>query len=440
METSDRRFNLIQQVALCSAIFLVAFGVHKALAWRETSVLPVPVTRQIPLSGEDKNLARNAWRYFELNRSQTGLVTSAAGFPATTMWDVANQLAGMVAARELGLISPQEFDPWMTQVLTTLKELPLYRNELPNKAYNATTLVPIDYGQPEKRQEVGFSAVDLGRLARWLDIVAVRYPQHAAASQAVTSRWKLDRLVNDGQIMAATTASGKEVWQPEGTLGYEQYAAYGLSKLGLKPTQALDVKTQTQLVDVMNVEVTTDQQGAQPNCVVSEPYVLDGLESGFKALPVEYAARLLQAQQHRYLATNQLTAWSETNLDQAPWQVHNCVVANSRPWQTVTPGGEDAAAFRGSSTKIAIAWNVLFRNRYTERTYKGMRWLADPQQGVFAGFYEESQQPNRALTLNTNAIVLEALLYNQTSQPLEVWATSSEPSSASFNSPRLTEE
>ena len=176
METRDRRFNLVQQITLCSAIFLAAFGVHQALAWRENSVLPAPITRKIPLSGEDKTLARIAWRYFELNRSSTGLVTSAAGFPATTMWDVANQLAGMVAARELGLVSPQEFDPWMTQVLTTLKELPLYRNELPNKAYNATTLVPIDYGQPEKRQEVGFSAVDLGRLARWLDIVAVRYP------------------------------------------------------------------------------------------------------------------------------------------------------------------------------------------------------------------------------------------------------------------------
>jgi hypothetical protein len=166
-------------------------------------------------------------------------------------------------------------------------------------------------------------------------------------------------------------------------------------------------------------------QREQPNCVVSEPYVLDGLESGFKALPVEYAALLLQAQQQRYLATNQLTAWSETNLDQAPWQVYNCIVKDGSDWQTITPWGEDANAFRGSSTKIATAWNALFRTRYTEKAYKGMRWLADPNQGVFAGFYEESQQPNRALTLNTNAIILEAMLYHQTAQPLESWANSS---------------
>jgi hypothetical protein len=157
-------------------------------------------------------------------------------------------------------------------------------------------------------------------------------------------------------------------------------------------------------------------------------------------LPMEYAARLLQAQQHRYKASGQLTAWSEANLDQAPWQVYNCLVADGRPWQTITPWGQDATAFRGSSTKIATAWNVLFRTRYTERTYKGMRWLADPQQGVFAGFYEASQQPNRALTLNTNAIILEALLYNQTAQPLEVWANQSKVASQSMSGFGLTDK
>jgi hypothetical protein len=69
-----------------------------------------------------------------------------------------------------------------------------------------------------------------------------------------------------------------------------------------------------------------------------------------------------------------------------------------------------------------------------------MRWLADPQQGVFAGFYEASQQPNRALTLNTNAIILEALLYNQTAQPIEAWANNSQVASQSTDSLSLTDK
>lgn len=72
--------------------------------------------------------------------------------------------------------------------------------------------------------------------------------------------------------------------------------------------------------------------------------------------------------------------------------------------------------------KAAVGWHALFRTVYTEKVHKGMRWLADPSQGVFAGFYEETQQPNQALTLNTNGIVLEALLYSHVGRPLDVWA------------------
>jgi hypothetical protein len=427
MESSVRRFNLVQQAALCMTIFLAAWGVHQFLHWQETDVLPSSIDRKIPLSEEDRHLARHAWRYFELNRLPTGLVSSAATFPATTPWDMGTQLAGMVAARELGLLKQQDFDTWMQQVLTTLQKLPLYHNELPNRAYNAKTLIPIEYGQPEQRKETGFSAIEVSRLVLWLNIIAARYPQHAAASRAVTHSWKLDRLIKDGQLMATDSRTGKEVWQPDQRFGYEQYAAYGLTKIGAVASKSLDPNTATTVTDLMGVPVSIarrseEQRSTYSSCVTSEPYVLDGLESGFKALPVVLGARLLQAQQRRYLTTHQLTAWTANNLDQAPWFAYNCVVADKQPWQTLTEWGEATHDRRGSSTKAAIAWNMLFRTRYTERLHKGLRWLADPNQGVFAGFYEETQEPNRALALNTNGIILEALLYGYVGQPLEKWA------------------
>ena len=415
--------KLFNQALIGGAILLAAFGVHQALNWREASLpTPVQVGKRVRLSVEDQQLARTAWRYFENNRLSTGLVSSAADFPATTMWDVGSQLAGMVAARELGFLSPQEFDTWMSQALTSLAKLPLYKGELPNKAYNAKTLIPVDYGKLDTPQEIGFSALDLGRLVRWLDIIAARYPQHAVATKAVTDRWKLERLIKNGQMMGTDMVSGKETLNQEGRLGYEQYAAYGLAKLGLSPTKALDVKTEAEFVDVMGVSVPADKRTTYHNYVTSEPYILDGLESGFKALPVDYAARLLQAQQHRYRKTNQFTVWTEDNLDQAPWFVYNNVFVDGQPWKTLDPSGNDAGKLRGSSVKAATGWNVLFRNIYTEKVYKGMRWLGDPSRGVFAGFYEETQQPNRALTLNTNGIVLESLLYSDVGLPLEVWA------------------
>jgi Protein of unknown function (DUF3131) len=407
---------------LTVCILLSALVVHQLLLWQETKVLPTPVAHSIPLSGEDRQLARNAWRYFEANRLPTGLVSSAEKFPATTMWDVGSQLAGMTAARELKLLPAEEFDRWMSQTLDSLAKLPLYQKELPNKAYNAATLVPVNYGKLDRYQEIGFSALDLGRLARWLDIVAARYPQHAAAVKAITAQWTLTRLTANGQLMGTTVKDSKENWNQEGRLGYEQYGAYGLTKLSIQAKAALDPKAEMTTVKVMGVDVPVDKRTTYHNYVTSEPYILDGLESGFKALPVEYAGRVLQAQQQRFLDTHQLTTWSEDNLDKAPWFVYNTVYVNGTPWKSIDASGKDASEFRGSSTKAAVGWHMLFRTRYTAKAYKGLRWLADPAKGVFAGYYEATQQPNRALTLNTNGIILESLLYNQAGKPLEVWA------------------
>ena len=278
--------------------------------------------------------------------------------------------------------------------------------------------------QPE---EIGFSAIDLARLVQWLDIIQTRYPKHAAASKAVTARWQLKRLVANGQLMGTGIKNGKETWNQEGRLGYEQYAAYRLQKIGIVAPKALDTKTETQFVNIMGVEVPADKRTTYHNYVTSEPYILDGLESGFQALPAEYAAKLLQAQQRRYQATNQLTAWSEDNLDREPWFVYNCIFVNGQPWKSIDSSGKDAFVYRGSSVKAAIGWNMLFQTPYTERLHKGTRWLADPNRGVFAGFYEETQEPNRALTVNTNGIVLEAILYRRVGKPLTVWAKEKQP-------------
>ena len=420
--TSPSPSRLPWPILISLGIGLAAVGVHQLLLLKETKVMPQAVTRSVPFGWEDLQLSRNAWRYFKNNRLSTGLVSSGDQFPATTMWDVGSQLAGMTAARELDLLSPQEFDDWMHQTLTTLAKLPLYRGELPNKAYNAKTLMPVNYGKLNRFEEIGFSALDLGRLARWLDIVAARYPQHTDAVHAVTARWKLKRLTKDGQLMGTTVKNHKESWNQEGRLGYEQYGAYGLTKLGVRAEAALDPKAEMTTANVMGIEVPVDKRTTYHNYVTSEPYVLDGLESGFKALPEDYAGRVLQAQQQRYLRTHQLTAWSEDNTDKAPWFVYNNIYVNGESWKSIDHGGQDVSQARGSSTKAAVGWHMLFRTTYTSQVYKGLRWLADPGKGVFAGFYEESQQPNRALTLNTNGNILEALLYNKVGKPIEDWA------------------
>lgn len=387
---------------------------------------PTPASGPLALDEADMALARSAWRYFEAERRPSGLVSSASRFPATSMWDVGSQLAGMCAALELGFLDRAAFDAWMAQALASLARLPLYRAELPNKVYHADTLVPLGYGELATRREIGFSALDLGRLVRWLGYVGTRHPRHAAAAKAVTARWKLGRLAAGGVMMGTDATGAKELHYQEGRLGYEQYAAHGLAGLGLDLAKARDPLAERREVTVSGVPIPADRRedagsGAH-NYVTSEPYVLDGLETGFEAVLEDHATSVLLAQQARARETKVPTAWSEDNVDRPPYFVYNCLYVNGRAWSAVDAAGKPADAHRGSSLKAAAGWHVLYRTPYTREVYEGLRGLHDPARGAWAGRYEADGQPNKALTLNTNGVILEAFLVARAGRPVAAWA------------------
>lgn len=121
----------------------------------------------------------------------------------------------------------------MSQMLKTLASMPLYKGELPNKVYNSKTLIPVNYGQLDKREEIGWSALDLGRLAIWLNIVGTKYPKMRSQTEAVWKHWQIKRLVKNGQMYGTSVIAGEEQYTQEGRLGYENYRAYGLKLWGL---------------------------------------------------------------------------------------------------------------------------------------------------------------------------------------------------------------
>jgi len=107
------------------------------------------------LSPQELAMARQAWQYFERNwNDETGLVNSADQFASVTMWDQAAAIAALVSAKELNIVPAAEFNTKMSRMLKTLATMPLYKGELPNKVYNAKTLVPVNYGQLDKREEM----------------------------------------------------------------------------------------------------------------------------------------------------------------------------------------------------------------------------------------------------------------------------------------------
>jgi hypothetical protein len=379
------------------------------------------------LNAVEMATARQAWLYFQRNwNDKTGLVNSVDGFASVTLWDQAAAIAALVSARELNIIPAAEFEVKMTKMLQTLARMPLYKGELPNKVYNAKTLLPVNYGQLDKREEIGWSAIDLGRMALWLKIVEAKYPKMRSPVQAVWKHWQVKRLTKNGQMYGTAAVQGKEQYNQEGRLGYENYAAYGLKLWGLDVKQALEYRSNTAFVNLYGQGIPYDRRDASNsganNYVLSEPFILDGIETGFQALPKAYADRILAAQQARYQATNQLTAVTEDNLDRPPYFVYNSLFVNGKPWTAITDTQEQHNNLRFLSTKAAIGWNVLYNSDYTRQLFDFVQTNLKSQHGWYNGYYESLRQPNKSLTANNNGVILESLLYKQVGKPLIIWA------------------
>lgn len=384
------------------------------------------------LTEEKLEMARQAWAYFEENwNEKTGLVNSVTDFPAVTLWDQAAGMAGLVSAYELGIVPKAEFEAKMTQALKTLAKLPLYNDELPNKVYNAQTLIPVAYGELETEQEIGWSAIDIGRMAIWLKIIGAKYPQFAKATEAVWNSWDVERLTKDGQMYGTSVVDDEEQYNQEGRLGYENYAAYGLKLWGLDVENAVDPIPEAQFVNLYGVGVPFDKRdyevsGAH-NYVLTEPFILDGIETGFSGLPKAYSDRILAAQEARYNETGILTAVTEDNLDREPYFVYNSLFVDGKPWATITDTGKSYNHLTFLSAKASVGLHALYNTEYTEKLFNFVQENLKSENGWYNGYYTYLDELNDVLTANNNGVILESLLYEKVGQPLTVWAGVEQP-------------
>ncbi len=87
------------------------------------------------------------------------------------------------------------------------------------------------------------------------------------------------------------------------------------------------------MADIYGVEIPTDKRDLSKfhahNYVVSESYILDGIEFGADSVSKVFAHRVFQAQEPRYEDTAGIvTAVSEDNVDEAPYFVYNTVFSD----------------------------------------------------------------------------------------------------------------
>ncbi|USD38071.1 DUF3131 domain-containing protein [Ferrimonas sp. SCSIO 43195] len=388
-----------------------------------SATIPDPQPR--PLTVQERQWAETAWQYFEANtQTGTGLANSVDGYPSTTMWDTASYLMAIIAAERLQLISRHQFSGRLSKLLSSLGKMPLFDDVLPNKVYDTRSLAMVNYDNTPNPRGIGWSAIDIGRLLVPFNILVWQYPEFTPQVQQVLGRWNLQPMLQDGVMFGARVTNELTEFVQEGRIGYEEYASKSLSLMGQDLSQALRYTDFLQMVEIDGVQVPTDKRDPRRykahNYVVSESYILDGLEFGWDRISHEFAWRVYQAQKARFERTGILTAVSEDNIDRPPYFVYNTVFSSGQPWHATTDTGEDASEFRSLSTKAAFGWYALYQDDYSQQLLSQAAPLTSPDRGFYSGWYEQLQETNTALTANTNGIVLESLLYIREGKLLNV--------------------
>jgi hypothetical protein len=376
---------------------------------RETGVVARRPAGENLFSEVDLEVARTAWRYFTTHRQEnTGMVSSVHGYAFTTPWELGSTLAGLVAAEQLGLLDTGRFHRDTALLLATLREMALYHDELPNREYQADNGRMVDLQHRPSGEGSGWSAVDIGRLLVWLRIVADWYPDLREAAGQVARRFDFTRLAAGREMHGATSGTGGEIVFQEGRLGYEQYAAAGYALWGVAVPAARD-EAEIAFASLYGLPVPYDERGA--GFLTSEPFVLAGLElGGIDAAFRGFTDTVYAVQRRRWEETRVLTAVSEDSLDQPPWFAYNTVVLDGAAWRCASDEGRDLPELRALSTKAAFGWAALYDDDYARRLRRAVEPLVHPRYGFHAGRYERGGV-NGALSVNTNAVVLEAMLY-----------------------------
>ncbi len=367
-----------------------------------------------------------------------------------------NSLLALHAAERLNIINATEFDQKFQSVLTTLNRLQLVDRKLPNKAYNTTNAQMVDYQNRPSPQGIGWSALDIGRLLTALHILQDCHPTYASQIREIITQWHLSKAIEDGQLVGATGTKNRRQLVQEGRLGYEEYAALGFKLWGLNPFKALDRTAFRQFVEIDGIQLPIDRRdyanSRANNYVVSESYILQGMEFGGDEEFQTTAQKVLEIQQKRFNRTNILTAVSEDHIQGKPYFLYNTIYANGITWANITEDNKAYPKLRTLSTKAAFGWHYLYPDHdYSNQLFATAQTLKAPNgSGFYAGQFEETKAPNAILTANTNALVLAALLYKaQGSQPFvrssqipaqaSLTTTQTQASTKAFDKPSKTQ-
>jgi hypothetical protein len=380
-----------------------------------------------PLTEKEKVWAKVAWRYFVNNTNvQTGLVNSIDRYPAATPWHMGDYLAALTAAYELGLIDKLEFDHRLSRLLAFLGRMELAGGKVPNRVYNTQNGSMVDLSN--QVGEAGWSAVDISRLMVWLKIIGERYPEYHEYLDKVVMRWGFCDIIDDcGALFSGIKQEKTLQKRQEGRLGYEDYAGTGYSLWGFSASKTRRLRSVEKVHiegHILRYDARDPRSSGRPNPLLTPPFVLMGMEFGWRAagkvsqawpedldIMAEQAQTIYEVQEARWQSKKIFTARGDHQLSRPPYLLYDSIYSNGFPWNTITENGQSQQHLALVSTRSAFGMWVLWKTHYTDELMKVIEALYDSDRGWYEGRYESTGAYEEIITLSTNSMVLEALFY-----------------------------
>lgn len=389
--------------------------------------------RHGPLSKQEQNWSKVAWKYFQNNlQPGTGLASMQDRGNTATMWTAGDVLAVLYAARLLNLIDDRELDLRLTSLLSFLIRMPLAHNALPNRTYRTDTGAPVNAkGDPGME---GWSSIDIGRLLLWLRMGRKLNPAMSEYFDKVVIRWDICQALDASGTMYSGLIQNDTVQTvQEGRLGYEEYSAEGFQSWGFSTEQASRIEpfsTTHILGIVIHYDSRDERTSGILTPVLSLPYFLSGLEfnwvpigagtgSGTGETYFQISQNVYRVQEARYRMAGILTARTDHLVSHQPFYVYDSIFASGYPWNTVSSSGQRDSQDALVATQVVFPMRALWKSKYTDTLTNAVEQLYDPNRGWYEGRLESTGGTETVISARTNAMVLESLAYQVTGKLLD---------------------
>lgn len=360
--------------------------------------------------------ARLAWTFIDrFTDPETGLcagtVSGAHGGRVNleaSLWDIASQLQGIIAASSLGIIPVDEARDRVTRMVRNLPSINLAGLTLPPAMFKTD--------RPADVALRGYDFCDTGRFLIALRSAVTTGLLSEADANATRNQWDLAAMVDDGHSFNLSDDQRVDVTYSHCT----PYIARVFEELGLPLLTPYSLFAEQDDVDD---RIRLLYSAAYIGAMGTEPLLLEAIEQGAAPEVKFLSAVLFDAQLSWYETTGQMKSVSEAPLNFEPWFIYQGLRVDrmgQEAWTFETPKKADrfqTPEFRQRaevlSAKSAYLWAAVHPHPYCDMLVRVMRDKGRIDNlGFSVGVFTNTLEPMENYSdLNTNGIILSAIAF-----------------------------